>query len=390
MRLILILIVSSLIVAGQSGWLRAQSGTGKPRGQPSLKDGITTYGDPPLKPGQKPAGKKAPVTTITVELLTGNDGLGLKARDWIEVLGKLDVVTSVRQGRSDDKPGITENKGAGALRSVRVVAALDSKGRLILPDQTFTPDETGKLAAWIKDLRTYGAQGSPDGQPVWGLTKEQFGVIHEALKKRLASETKDVPVTKAVGLFEVPAENPLAFSPAAKRRLKDRGDQAVVSQSLKGVSQGTALAVLLSEQGLGFHPTRLTDGKIELTIDTLDAAGKVWPIGWPREREIPETAPALLNIKPIDLDEEPLDQILEAISAQIKLPILIDQAGLQAKGVDLTEIKITYPHKKTTWISAIKEFTFKAKAKVEVLVDESGQPFLWIVPGDAPSRAPKG
>jgi hypothetical protein len=378
------------IAACQPLTLCAQTTGGKPRGKSSLKDGITTYGDPPMKTGAKSTGKRSPVTSITVELLTGSDGLGLKAREWVEVLGKLDVVVTVRTGRPDDKLGVTESKGGGALRTVRVVGALDSKGRFLLPDQTFTQDDSQRLSAWIKDLRVYGALGDPGGQPVWGLTKEQFGVIHTALKKPLASDTKDVPVAKAVTMFQVPPEHPIVFTAAAARSLKGRGERAQVSQSLAGVSQGTALAVLLAEQGLGFYPRRLPDGKIELSACTLDESREIWPVGWPREREIPDTAPALLQFKTIDLDDEPLDEILEAISSQIRLPILIDRAGLAAKQVDLAEVKITYPLKKTTWITAIKEFTFKAKAKAEVLLDEAGQPFLYIVPLDAPSRAPQG
>lgn len=383
-----------VIIVGMADPLVAQTAGSKSRNKPSLKDGITTYGDPPMKAGAKPTakstGKKPPVTTITVELVTGSEGVGFKARNWADILSKLDVVVTIRNSRADDKLGVTEDKGAGALRSVRVVGAIDSKGRLVFPDQVFTEDDAGKLSAWLKELRTYGAQGDPGGQPVWGLTKEQFGVIHNALKKPLAAETKGVAVTKVVTKFDLPKEYPIAFTTTAARRLRDRGDRAEVSQSLTGVSQGTALAVLLAEQGLGFRPRRLPDGMIELTVAPLEEAKDAWPVGWPRDREIPETAPALLQFKTIDLDDEPLDQVLEAISGQIHLPILVDRAGLEAKEVDLSEVKITYPLKKSTWITALKEFTFKAKAKVEVLLDEAGKPFLWITPLDAPIRAPKG
>jgi hypothetical protein len=389
MRTRIVLALLFAIVASRPESLEAQSSGGKPRGK-SLKDGITTYGDPPLKAGAKSTGKKPPVTSITVELLTGSEGLGMKARDWVEIFGKLDVVVTVRNGRPDDKLGVTESKTGGALRTIHVMGALDGKGRLVLPDQTFTPDDVPKLSDWIKDLRTYGAQGNPSGQPVWGLTKEQFGVIYAALKRPLTAETNDVPVAKIVLLFDIPKEHPIAFTSAAARRLKERGERAQVSQSLTGISQGTALAVLLAEQGMGFRPRRLPDGKIELTVDTLDEAHDVWPVGWPRDREIPDTAPSLLQIKAIDLDDKPLDEILEAISEQIRIPILIDRAGLNAKKVDLAEVKITYPLKKTTWITALKEFTFKAKAKIEVLLDEAGQPFVYVVPLEAPSRAPKG
>ena len=200
--------------------LAAQTAGGKSRAK-SLKDGITTYGDPPMKAGTKSTGKKPPVTSITIELLTGNDGVGMKARDWIAILGKLDVVVTVRSGRPDDKLGVTEGKGGGALRTVRVVGALDSKGRLVLPDQTFTEDDAGKLAEWINDLRVYGAQGNPGGQPVWGLTKRaiRWPDSYRA-QKPFAAETKDVTVAKVVTLFELPREHPIAFTTAAARRLK--------------------------------------------------------------------------------------------------------------------------------------------------------------------------
>jgi hypothetical protein len=364
-----------------------KSASGK-RGTGASRPGISVY---PEEQGPGKAGKKkAPVTTITVELLTGNSGVGLKARQWAEILGKLDVAVTVRNGRSDDKLGVTEKKAGGTLRTVTVVGALDSTGRLIIPDHEFTQDDAEKLAAWIHGLRTYGAQGDPNGRPVWGLTKEQFGVIHTALKKPLAADTKDVEVTKAVGNFELPKEHPVRFSPEAVARLKERGGQVRVSQSLQGVSQGTALAVLLSEQGLGFRPRRLPDGRIELSVDPLEEQGKFWPVGWPREGNVPDTCPELFQFKTIELDDEPLEDVLEAVAGVIKVPILVDRYGIASKGVDLAQVKITFPRKRTTWAEALKSFTYKAKSRFEVVIDEAGRPVIWITPIDAAARPQKG
>jgi hypothetical protein len=329
-------------------------GGSKPSAASPRKGGTTVF---PEEPRRGDAGKKkAPVTSITVELLA-TAGVGAKARQWAEILSKLDVVVTVRNGRSDDKVGVTERKAGGKLRTVTVVGELDSTGRLIFPDQIFTEDDAGKLADWINELRQYGAQGDPNGRPVWGLTKEQFGVIHTALKKPLTAETKDIELTKAVGAFDLPSDHPVRFSPEAIARLKERGGRLKVSQSVQGVSQGTALAVLLAEQGLGFRPRRLPDGSIELTVYPLDEKGKFWPVGWPREKNVPETCPALFQFKNIELDDEPLDEVLEAVAAVINVPILIDRQGLDAKGVDLSQVKITFPRKKTTWTEALKSFT---------------------------------
>jgi len=360
---------------------RAKTSTTSPR------KGTTVFPEEP-RSGDT-AKKKAPVTSITVELLA-TTGVGAKARQWADILSKLDVVVTVRNGRSDDKVGVTERKSGGSLRTVSVVGELDSSGRLIFPDQIFSLDDAGKLAGWINELRQYGAQGDPNGRPVWGLTKEQFGVVHTALKKPVIAETKDVEITKAVKLFELPGDLPVRFSPAAIARLKERGGQLKVSQSVQGVSQGTALAVLLAEQGLGFRPRRLPDGSIELTADPLDETTKFWPVGWPREHNVPDTCPELFQFKNIELDDEPLSDVLEAVTSVIKVPILIDRYGLDAKGVDLAEVNITFPRKRTTWTEALKTFTYKAKAKFEVLTDEAGKPFIWVTPIDKPAREQKG
>lgn len=361
------------------------------RGQPApreLAQVIRNRIKPARKPSEPAAGKnKTSRTVITIELLTGAEGIGLQARRWQEVLGKLDVTLTVRPGRRAEKVELTERK-SGGLRTVQVKGVLDTRGRLIFPDQIFTENDTDKLAAWLDNLRTYGAEGNPDGRPAWGLTKEQFDGIYAALKRPLAFETRDVELDKALAKFELPTEYPLKFAADAARSLKQH-NAAQVSQSLKGIAQGTALAVILGEQGLGFRPRRLPDGSVELTVVTREESGKTWPVGWPIRQNLPEAAPALFVIKPIELEDLPLDAILEAAAGVIGIPILIDRAGLTAKGVDLAEVKITFPARRTTWIEALKTFTFKAKSKIEVLTDEQGKPFVWVTPLQSPSRTPE-
>jgi hypothetical protein len=340
-------------------------------------------------PVPKTEKKKIPSTMLNMELLTIGDGTALKARQWMETLSKMDVTVTIRPGRPTEKIEVTERKAGGTLRTVMIRGMLDSKGQLLFPDQVFTENETGKLATWLDELRTYGAQGNPDGRPAWGLTKEQFGAIHSALKKPLTFEPGEMELIKVVEKLEFPADIPLRFSPEATRVLKDRGASATVSQSLKGVSQGTALAVMLHDQGLAFRPRRLPDATIELSVMAADEAGGVWPVGWPRVQPRPETAPALFAIKAIDLEDEPLDGILEAAAGVIGIPILIDRPALQSKGIDLGEVKITHPRKRTTWITALTSFTYNAKAKFEILIDEAGKPFLWVTPLAAPAREQK-
>jgi hypothetical protein len=337
------------------------------------------------KTGETKPAKKAPNTMINMELLTVGDGVGLKARQWQEILSKMDVTLTIRNGRPSEKPEVTERKAGGTLRTVMLKGLLDNKGRLIFPDQVFAESDSAKLAAWLDELRTYGAQGDPVGRPAWGLTKEQFGVIYAALKKPLAFDPRDLELSKALQKFEFPREYPLKFTASAARLLNERTPISQSGHSLQGISQGTGLAILLREQGLGFRPRRLPDGTVELTVSPLDEPGEFWP----RQESGPETAPALFEFKTVDLEDERLDDILEAASDQIGIPIVIDRHGMDAKGIDLAQVKISHPRKRTTWITALNTFTFKAKCKFEVLIDEAGKPFVWVTPLATPARKEK-
>jgi len=336
------------------------------------------------------SGKKTPNTMINVELLTVGDGVGLRAREWQEILSKMDVTLTIRTGRSNEKPEVSERKAGGTLRTVMLRGILDNKGRLIFPDQVFATSDSGKLAAWLDELRTYGAQGNPDGRPAWGLTKEQFGVIYAALKKPLAFDPRDFDLNKALQKFELPGEHPLKFTASAARLLNQGPKLSQSGHTLQAISQGTGLAILLREQGLGFRPRRLPDGTVELTVSPLEEGGEVWPVGWPPQETGPETAPALFEFRTIDLEDEvPLDEVLEAASDQLGIPIAIDRHSMDAKGIDLAQVKITHPRKRTTWITALNSFTFKAKAKFEVLIDEAGKPLIWVTPLATPPRKAK-
>jgi len=361
---------------------------GRLSAEPPMKKKRVEYGIGRAESKSDKKKGKSSTTQITIELLTGNSGNGPKAREWQELLATMDVTLTIRRGRPGEKPEVTELK-AGSSRTVQVVGLLDSEGRALFSDRTLTVGENDKVAAWLDELRTYGAQGNPEGQKVWGLTPEQFGVLHAALKRPLAAEPKDLDLEKALRLFELPKDFPLKFNPDVGRLLKDpKGDKSV-SQSLQGVSQGTALAVVLLDQGLGFRPKRLPDGSLELTVQSLKEGRDVWPVGWERQQSLPEAAPNLFQFKVVNLEDEPLDEVLEAIAEKAKIPVLIDRAGLAAKGIDFSKLRVTYPRDRTTFINVLKTFTAKARTHFEVKVDEAGKPFIWIAPLNMAERSKK-
>jgi len=256
----------------------------------------------------------------------------------------------------------------------------------VFDDRVYTEADTDKLAEWFKELREYGSQGTPAKQPLWGLTKQQFGVIHEALCHPLSEDPQDKPLKEAIKLVQLPATLPLRLSESAEKHLRELGD-AKVGQSLTEISQGTALAAVLAEHGLGFRPRRLPAGEIELSIVPQSEDKSIWPVGWVGDKPNPALAPKLFSFVPIELEDIELDAVLEAASGVIGVPILTDRASLAKKEIDFSKIKVSHPSKRTTWGLALNKLLGQAKTKSELLIDETGRPFLWVTPMDVPRRA---
>lgn len=331
--------------------------------------------------------RKAPTTIVMVQLITGDDVAGgLRAYRWTQVFEKLNVSLSIRRADPKDKIGVSERKSGDAARQVTVVGRLERDGRLTFADRAYSESDVPKLSAWLDELRTYGAQGSPEGRPAWGLTKEQFNEVHEALAKPMAADPKGRDLIDAIAGVQLPPQIAMRPTAGAEAMLHEQGRSLRVGQSLGGISQGTALAVLLGEHGLGYCPKRLANGSVELSICLLGEEKEVWPVGWPREQSAPATAPRLYEFTPIELTDIELDAVLDAAADLIGMPILLDKPGLSARSVDLSQVKVSHPQKRTTWGLALGSLLSQAKAKFELLIDESGRPFLWVTSVTTPRR----
>lgn len=322
---------------------------------------------------------RTPKTDVTVELLTGEEGVGLSAHRWHEVFERLQVTLTVRRGVAGDQLDVSEQGGAGgAARKVRVVGKLEKSGRLVFPDRAFTEAQAGQLARWLRDLQEFGAQGSPSGQPAWGLTKGQFGSLFTALSHPHSADVTGKNVEEALKEMGLPAEYKLRYLPGASRVIAGGGTP--LRQSATGIALGSALAIVLSEQGLGFRPRRQPDGTIELQVATPAEANDLWPVGWPLQASNPKTAPKYFALTKIDLNDVTLAEVLTAAPDYMGMPIAIDYRGLDAKKIDFSQIKVKHPMRQTTWSLALKELTFKGKAQPNLVIDESGTPFVWVTP----------
>lgn len=331
---------------------------------------------------------KVPTTLIQLELLTGPEANALKAADWQKACDQLKIPCTIRRGLQDDQPGITEKKRGDSFRQLQVVGRLDKTGRLVFADRAFAPGESRRLAEWIEELKTYGAQGTPEGQRLWGLSEKQFTSVMESLSKPLAIETQEVPLREVLTGFQFAERHPLRWTAQAEQKRSQLDPAATCAQSVRGFTQGTALALVLADVGLGFRPRRLPDGSIDLAVVELEDSARVWPIGWYRNVAPADAAPPLFVFREIHFSEIDIEGVLAASTAVTGIPVLVDRPNLRSKQIDLATHDVDFPLRRTTWAQAYDRILGKATCKYELLIDEAGRPFVWITSLQTPNRKP--
>lgn len=321
-------------------------------------------------------------TTVEFEIVTeGTLGVDPRSRDWAEILQEQGASVRIRQPLFNDELGVTE-KTRGTLRWVKVVAALDAMGRIVLPDQTFARGDGVRLKEWIQELKLYGAQGSPEGKPLWGLSEEQFKNLFTALSQPVPVNSDGSTADVAIELMKLPAEYPVRYHSTAAAHLSELPTIYPVRQRLAGLSKGTSLAIVLADYGLGFRPLRTPAKEIELVVQPLEDISDPWPIGWELEENMRrnELAPTLFKMVPVQFNDVPVEDVLVEIARVSQVPISIDHYAAEQKKIDLQQLMLSYPPRKAAWITVINSAAVRNRMRQELRVDEQGKAFVRVAP----------
>jgi hypothetical protein len=387
-------LVSSLALAGLflGGWaacVNAQLYEVKPRrDDPNYRRRSRT--DQQSDRNAPPAGGVD--TRITVEIFAGEPNAGFEAQRWQSAFEQAGVYLRIRSAMPGDKIA-THEKQYGKLREVSIVGRLEMNGSLTFEGRRFRPNETPALAEWLAELKTYGAQGSPRGKALWGLNNDQFDALFRALAKPVDLEVGDQPLDEALGGMALPEGYSLRVSYGA-RQIVASAPRSKSRLQLHGFSQGTALALLLSQYGLGFRPERTPTGKIELVVMPADDSQSMWPLGWDHlEGTSPVSiAPKLFTQTLVELKDQKLGDVLEAIGQKTETPVLLDYAKIEARGLDVGTISVSVEKRRYAWASLLTRITSPSYLSVRICCDEAHKPFVWVTPlknaGTPPHRKP--
>ncbi|QDT66878.1 hypothetical protein [Calycomorphotria hydatis] len=325
----------------------------------------------------------AELTTITIELLTSGITGGIQAQQWAQRLERFGHSVRIRQALSGEKVSV-EEKNRGRLRYVTVVGQIDRQGELIFPERSFNGSEIAELGEWLNELKTYGAQGAPDGQAAWGLNQIQFKDFYNAMSEPNEADLAGLSLEQALRKLTISSDYSQRFTTAAKE-LVDSANEAnrTVTQSPFGLTKGTTLAAVLNEFALGFRPLRTPDGSIELVIESLAETSDVWPLGWDLDDENNDRvklAPELFELTNVAYREGQFRDVLHAIEAETGIPILLNHHRLTQGGVEYKDLKVKVEPRKTSWSITLRRLTLPHFMKREIKRDEAGHSVVVISP----------
>jgi hypothetical protein len=328
-------------------------------------------------------------TRVTIEVFTAQEGAALQAAQWESVFDRAGLLVRIHSPFPGDKISIRE-KQLGKLREVSVVGKLERDGSLVFPGHKFARSESAAFEEWLRELKTYGAQGNPTGKALWGLSKDQFDAMFAALSAPVEQEVAGLAFDEAIHTLHLPAKYPFRLSIAAERRLELPGMKHHLGKlQLRGFSHGTALAMLLSQYGLGFRPNRTPGGRLELVGLRLEDGQTLWPLGW----DVPEgtypanIAPKLFQQTQVDLKDQKLLDVLEAIADRTGTPVRVDFASIASRDLDLDKILVGASGQHMTWSRLLTNITSPSLLTPQIRIDEAKRPFVWVTSvRNAPGR----
>lgn len=319
-------------------------------------------------------------TIVQVDILSPGILGDPSAQNWGQRFEELGLSVRIRNGR-EVTPGVTE-KVRGSLRFVTASGLLDRKGELNFGSKAFQLDDRESLKQWIDELKVYGAQGTPEGQVLWGMNEAQFEVVAAQMRKRLTVEVQNKQLDELVKSLQSDDSLSIRLAPSTEVWLKDAENNRPISRSVSGFSIGTGLAIALNDIGAGFRPARTPAGKIEYQIFPLDQLTNPWPMGWEPKDTTPrdQITPELFKMGVVGFDEAPLADVLAAIQTESKTPIIIDHRKILARKIDLKKITASSPQKRSAWAVVVTQCVRKVGLYNYYRQDEAGLGFLVIAP----------
>jgi len=293
-------------------------------------------------------------------------------QEWARLLGRMNLGSVRLRGvRSGERPKL-EAKNLGKTTRYHLLAILNSRNELVLPERRFRVGDRKALQKYLEQLPAQAAYNAED-RGRFGLTEKQFRLVFSELSQPVGFST----VAKRASDVFARLEKKLSVGVVHARNGALRNSKPLTAE-LRKLSTGTALAFVLRRDGLALYPEQLPDGPLRLSIEPYDSQRESWPIGWKPAVSSRRSAPHLYETRNIKINSLTLAQALTALQPPIKIPVLLDDWILRRHEIDPSKIQVSHPQKRTFLKSAVGKLLSQARLAEELRVDELDQPFLWV------------
>ncbi|MBA2113186.1 hypothetical protein [Bremerella alba] len=311
---------------------------------------------------------------VSLEVIT-EKGLSITAlQEWTRLLDNKGADSvKLRSGRDGESVGI-EEVDLGRSQSYRVTAILGRDQTLHMPDgNRFTKRNLGELPQWFHRIKVGGEDELMRQPQRDGMTRAERKEVLAKLSKPLDFHTQDQPLAELLGAVRQLTGLNFDASPAMVARVK----MLKAKDELHGFSAGTAMAILLRGHGLIVVPQREVGGTVNLHVLPMGASDDAWTVGQPLTRSPADTCPVLFQFIEVEINRTPLEKALGAIGPRLKTAMFFDHAKIAKDNID-TEVDVRFPKDKTFYKKILDHILYQALLSVDLKVDESGKPFLWI------------
>ena len=351
-----------------------------------------SFGRPPASFGRPPIGGEARkiTTLLSLKVLSPPGVSRVVDSRWAKLFADLGEGVRITKGRPDDEPA-AEEQTVGGIRRVSLVGVLDKKGVLRLPGgKRFAAADKLALRDHLRTIREFGVRGTPDGQPMWGLSAAEFDVVFRTLAEEVTEPTDGRPLAEAIAAVETKAL-PIHIPAAIEKQIA--AEKRPVDEDFRKVAKGAAAAMLLRRFGLGLAPQRLPSGDVRLRLRSLEETDEVWPVGWEPPMRPPEAAPKLFEMQKVDFKNMKIVDVAFAIEQTVEVPIRFDRYRIAERETDLANMKCSYGPRRTSWSRVLSAIAIPNFLDREIRIDERARPFVWIKPlrdKTPPRKTPAG
>ncbi len=323
-------------------------------------------------------GRATPDRVLALEVLIQPQARDrIRAQEWGRLLQELGYSPRFRVPAVGEKQRLEEESANGRLRLL-AVGGLQADGSIELGGRRFTLSDGPVLDQFLQDLRKHGSGGPAAGNPRWGLSDEQFLAFSRLLLETVEESVELGSPAETVRQLRLPMELSIVFADEVlQSSLQPRPEGAPEELELSGVSRGTALAIALSQYGMGFRPVLTKQGKYVAEIRAGGEADNLWPVGWKTLEPMPEVLPAWLKSIPFSIEDADLASLVEAVSGKLEIPAYSSALALRTAGRSLDELTWSRSGKLSPF-AMLRTVGEKFELGFDVRADEAGRLFLWV------------